>query len=102
MYADQWKLSLIPLKTGGNPIKTFSVGASSGRIRWTKDGRNLLYIITADGVSNIWRQPMDGGKPVPVTQFQNDLIFSFDISPDGRTLVCERGTTAQDVILLSE
>ena len=45
---------------------------------------------------------MDGGRPVPVTQFQNDLIFSFDISPDGKTLVCERGTTAQDVILLSE
>ena len=44
---------------------------------------------------------MDGGRPVPVTQFQNDLIFSFDISPDGKTLVCERGTTAPDVILLS-
>jgi Tol biopolymer transport system component/DNA-binding winged helix-turn-helix (wHTH) protein len=101
-YADVWKLALIPLKTGGNPIKTFSVGSSSGRIRWTKDGRNLLYIVTVDGVSNIWRQPMDGGRPVPVTQFQNDLIFSFDISPDGKTLVCERGTTAQDVILLSE
>ena len=72
------------------------------RYRWTADGRGLLYIVTADGVNNIWRQPMDGGRPVPVTQFQNDLIFSFDISPDGKTLVCERGTTAQDVILLSE
>jgi Tol biopolymer transport system component len=106
LYADQWKLVLIPLNTGGKPVRTFSATFSAswptGPIRWTADGRGLLYIVTADGVSNIWRQPMDGGKPVPVTQFQNDLIFSFDISPDGKTLVCERGTTAQDVILLSE
>jgi hypothetical protein len=90
MYEDQWKLALIPLKTGGKPIKTFSAASSAGRIRWTVDGRALLYIVTADGVSNICRQPVDGGRPVPVTQFQNDLIFSFDISPDGKTLVCER------------
>jgi len=102
LFADRWQLALIPLKTGGKPIKTFSAASPSGRIRWTKDGRGLLYIVTVDGVSNIWRQPIDGGRPVPVTQFQNDLIFSFDISPDGKTLVCERGTTAQDVILLSE
>jgi len=106
LYADQWKLALIPLNTGGKPVRTFSATFSAnwptGPIRWTADGLGLLYIVTADGVSNIWRQPMDGGKPVPVTQFQNDLIFSFDISPDGKTLVCERGTTAQDVILLSE
>ena len=106
LYADQWKLALIPLNTGGKPVRTFSAPFSAifptGPIRWTADGRGLLYIVTVDGVSNIWRQPMDGGKPVPVTQFQNDLIFSFDISPDGKTLVCERGTTAQDVILLSE
>jgi TolB protein len=101
-WADEWKLGLIPLKTGGKPIKTFSVASPEGRIRWTADGRGLLYIVTVDGVSNIWRQPIDGGKPVPVTQFQNDLIFSFDISPDGKALVCERGTTAQDVILLSD
>jgi Tol biopolymer transport system component/DNA-binding winged helix-turn-helix (wHTH) protein len=102
MFADEWQLALIPFKTGGKPIKTFSVALPEGRIRWTSDGRGLLYIVTADGVSNIWRQPIDGGRPVPVTQFQNDLIFSFDISPDGKTLVCERGTSARDVILISD
>jgi Tol biopolymer transport system component/DNA-binding winged helix-turn-helix (wHTH) protein len=101
-FADEWKLALISLKTGGNPIKSFSVPSPEGRIRWTTDGRGLLFIVTVDGVSNIWRQPVAGGKPVPVTQFQNDLIFSFDVSPDGKTLVCERGTVAQDVILLSD
>lgn len=102
MYEDQWKLALIPLKIGGKPIKTFSAASPSGPISWTADNRGLLYIVTSDGVSNIWRQPIDGGKPVPVTQFQNDLIFSFAISPDGKTLVCERGTVAQDVILLND
>jgi len=101
-YDDDWKLALIPLKTGGKPVKTFSVASHQGRIRWTADGRGLLYIVTDDGVSNIWRQPTDGGKPVPVTEFQNELIFSFDISPDGKTLVCERVTLAQDVVLLTD
>jgi len=102
MFADDWQLALIPFKTGGKPIKTFSVAVAEGRIHWTRDGRGLLYIVTADGVSNIWRQPVDGGKPVAVTQFQNDLIFSFDISPDGKTLVCHRGTSANDVVLLND
>jgi TolB protein len=102
MFADDWQLALIPLQTGGNPIKTFSVPSIEGRIRWTEDGRGLLYIVTVDGVSNIWRQSLAGGKPAPVTQFQNDLIFSFDVSRDGKTLVCERGTSARDVILLSD
>jgi Tol biopolymer transport system component/DNA-binding winged helix-turn-helix (wHTH) protein len=101
-FADEWKLGLISLKNGGSPIKSFSVPSPEGRIRWTADGRGLLYIVTVDGVSNIWCQPMDGGKPVPVTQFQNDLIFSFAVSPDGKNVVCERGTVAQDVILLSD
>ena len=101
-YEDQWQLALVPLKIGGKPIKTFSAPSPKGTIHWTADGRGLLYIVTSDGVSNIWRQPIDGGKPVPVTQFQNDLIFSFAISPDGKTLVCDRGTVAQDVILLKD
>ena len=101
-FADEWKLGLISLQSGGSAIKSFSVPSPEGRIRWTADGRGLLYIVTVDGVSNIWRQPIDGGKAVPVTQFQNDLIFSFAVSPDGKALVCERGTVAQDVILLSD
>jgi len=101
-FADEWKLALISLKTGGDPVKTFSAAIPEGRIRWTADGRGLFYIVTVDGVSNIWRQSLDGGKPVPVTQFQNDLIFSFAVSPDGKNVVCERGTVAQDVILLSD
>ena len=102
MFADDWKLALIPLNTGGSPVKSFSVSWPDGPIRWTADGRGLLYLVTSDGVSNISAQPVDGGKPVQVTQFQNDIIFSFDLAPDGKSIVCERGTTAQDVILLSD
>ena len=101
-FADDWKLALIDVKNGGDPVKTFPVPSTTGRIRWTADGTALLYIVTDGGVSNIWRQPINGGRPTKVTRFENDLIFSFDISPDGKTLVCERGTTAFDIILLSD
>jgi len=101
-WADDWKLALIPLKTGGDPIRSFSTPWPDGPIRWTRDGRGLLYIVTADGVSNIWRQNINGDKPFPITKFQNDRIFSFDLSPDGKTLVCSRGVTASDVVLLGD
>jgi Tol biopolymer transport system component len=104
-WGEAWRLALIPLETGGAPIKTFSVpptAAWGGRIRWTPDGRGLLYVDTRNGVSNIWQQATDGGVPVQVTNFETEVIFSFALTPDGKQLACVRGTIAQDVVLLSD
>ena len=68
-------------------------------VRWTTDGRALLYLATGPGVTNIWLQPVDGSPARPLTNFNADRIFRFDISRDGR-LVYERGTTVNDAILL--
>ena len=70
--------------------------------RWTPDGKGLAYINTRDGVSNIWSQPIDGGKPKQVTEFKTGKIFSFDWTRDGRKLVVARGESNTDIVLLTD
>lgn len=95
-------LSLISL-TDGHVVKQFEtlVPRSTPALRWSPDGRSLTYVLTYQGVSNIWSQPIDGGAPTPLTDWKSDLIYRFDWSRDGR-LLCERGTTMSNIILIQD
>ncbi|MDQ6787482.1 MAG: winged helix-turn-helix domain-containing protein [Acidobacteriota bacterium] len=99
-------ISIIPFE-GGEIIKAFNASVdtlqSFGKIglQWTPDGQALNYVVTRDGVSNIWRQPIDGNPPAQVTNFESGLIFNFAYSPDGKQLVLSRGTFNRDVILIN-
>ncbi len=90
--------------SGGEPIKTFNVDFNiqdrfgKRAIQWTPDGRAVDFIRENKGVSNIWRQAIDGGDPLPVTNFISDLIFNFAFSPDGQQLALSRGTVSSDVV----
>ena len=81
-------------------LKISSAGPDAFVLHWTPDGRALLYIDTR--LSNIWSQPVDGGKPVQLTDFQNDQVFNFDYSPDGKWLAAARGRVTNDVVLLED
>lgn len=87
----------------GHIIKQFAalVQRSTPALRWSPDGRSLTYVVTRQGVSNIWSQPLDGRAPKALTDWKDDLIYRFDWSTDGR-LLCERGTTMADVILIRD
>jgi hypothetical protein len=52
--------------------------------------------------SNILSQPINGGDPVRVTNFQGELIFSFDWSRDGKWLALARGRIMNDVMLVRD
>jgi serine/threonine protein kinase len=69
---------------------------------WTPDGKGFAYIDTKNEVSNIWSQPMDGGKPKQLTDFKTGHIFSFDWTRDGRKLIIARGESSTDVVLLTD
>ncbi|MGH9901656.1 MAG: DPP IV N-terminal domain-containing protein, partial [Pyrinomonadaceae bacterium] len=61
-----WRIAVIPAE-GGEPVRTFDFPPTFNRFggaQWTSDGRALLYVDTRGGVSNIWKQPADGGSPV--------------------------------------
>ena len=61
------------------------------------DGRALAYSIR----SNIWVQPLAGGKPYQLTRFPEDdhLIEDFTWSADGRRLAFSRSRTVWDIVL---
>jgi tricorn protease-like protein len=105
-----WRLAIIP-QEGGRPTKIFDLpptvkaqmnaGDRWASVHWTPDGRALTYIDTRNGIANIWSQPVDGGKPVQSTNFNDNQIFSFDWSRDGK-LLCSRGTEINDVVLIRD
>ena len=102
------RVSIIPAG-GGQPIMSFDqvseLGGSSGglgAVQWSADGAALLYVKTTGGVSNIWRRPLVGGEPKPVTAFASQRITSFAVSRDGKRLALARGTTSSDVVLIKD
>jgi serine/threonine protein kinase/Tol biopolymer transport system component len=90
---------------GGEPVKTFEVpaGLAGARtiLQWSQDGRSLLYTVITNNVSNIWSQPLSGGRPTQVTDFKEHMITSFDWSRDGKQLAVSRGVLLRDVVLIS-
>lgn len=86
----------------GQLIKTFARPTGVGKVRWSADGQALLYLLTRDGISNVWAQPSDGSPPRQLTNFTSERIFGFDISRDGKQLAVSRGTQASDVVLISD
>ncbi len=78
-----------------------------GQIRWTKDGRAILYPVIRGGVGNLWAQPVaanagaTAAAPKQVTNFSELSLFSYALSPDGKQMVLARGRTVTDAVLIS-
>jgi Tol biopolymer transport system component len=87
---------------GGPPTRRLNITphADGFALGWTPDGRALVYIDTR--LTNIWSQPVDGGEPVQLTDFQGDQVFNFDYSSDGKWLAVARGRITDDVVLISD
>ena len=92
-------IEVMPIE-GSAPVKSFPSLGDGSRMRWSPDGSSLDYIETKDGVSNLWRLPINGGQPKKLTNWNSDLLFWFAWSPDGKRLVCARGSFATDLVLL--
>ncbi len=97
----------------GPPIKTFDLPLTSGGVyeggfslyrgfHWLPDGQLLVYINTLSGVSNLWRQPLDGSRPLQIINFKSDLIYNFAYTRDGHTLAFARGSHTRDAVLVSD
>lgn len=104
LYSEEeakYKISIISAKDGVL-IKSFPLPSGlSFPIRWTPDGKAIMYPLRRGGVANLWMQPVEGGEPKQLTNFTSDIIHSYDLSRDGKRLVFSRGTRSSDVVLFS-
>ena len=94
----RWQTSVIDLRTRA-VIRRFGKIPPDSWIRWTPDGTRLSYIVTRNGVSNIWTTSVVTGLETQVTRFGENQVFSFDWSKDGRDLACVRGSSVMDLVL---
>jgi serine/threonine protein kinase len=100
--AGKVKLVILPFE-GGPPAKTFYVPSATPagqypQVSWSRDGRELIYVDTRKGVSNLWSQSVAGGPPRQLTDFGSGQIFRFAYSPDGRQAALACGRQTSDVV----
>lgn len=95
------KLAIVP-STGGPALRTMDApgGIFATSTQWSADGTDIQYILTKDGVSNVWEQPLDGSQPRQLTQFSSSQIYGLSWSADRKHLLLTRGEDASDAVLL--
>jgi Tol biopolymer transport system component len=100
----KFKIAVMPFN-GGQPVWTFDPPRKycwANEIRWTADGKALLYEADYNGVSNIWLKPLNDGPPKQMTDFRSENILNFDLSRDGKNLSCARGGWTFDLVLVRD
>src|SRR5262249_32998480 len=70
-------------------------------IIWSTNDSALQYVVATAGVTNLWEQPVAGGKPKQLTRFNSDEIFRFNWTQDHKKLLLARGSIRRDVVLIS-
>jgi eukaryotic-like serine/threonine-protein kinase len=96
------ELKLISLDSG-QVLKTMAFERPrSGTLRFTHDGKAIVYSVRTAGVDNLWLQPLDGSPGQQITDFTAEHIGAFDWSPDGTKLAIIRGHTDSDVVLIRD
>ena len=89
-------LEIIPA-AGGEPLASFPWELLA-QPRWRPDGRAVSYCGGVDG--QLWLQPLDGGPPTQLTQFEHGRVTSHAWSPDGQLLYLVLQETTSDAVLI--
>jgi serine/threonine protein kinase/Tol biopolymer transport system component len=96
-------MAVVPLE-GSAPVRRFpynyTPGAGFGNT-WAPGGQAVEGLVFRDGATNLWRFPLDGSAPRPVTTFTSEEIMNYRWSRDGKTLALSRGTQSADVVFIS-
>jgi Tol biopolymer transport system component len=71
-----------------------------GQLRFSPDGKGIVYPVREKGVDNLWLQPLDGGPGRRLTNFGSLKIYSYQWSPEGKSLALVRGDSPSDLVLI--
>jgi serine/threonine protein kinase len=74
----------------------------SGPVRFSHDGKSVVYSFRHGGVDDLWSQPLDGSPGKQLTDFKSEHIADFHWSFDGSQLGVIRGHTDSDVVLIRD
>jgi Tol biopolymer transport system component/DNA-binding winged helix-turn-helix (wHTH) protein len=87
---------------GGEPTKLFDVPPTfRANTVWMPDNRGIAFLDSRTGTTNVWMQPLSGGKPVQLTELNSDGIAAYDWSRDNR-LVATRSVESTAIVLIRD
>ncbi len=99
---EEVRIALFELGSSSPPRMLDASHYSGNTLQFTPDGKAVAYAIRENGVDNVWVQPLSGSAGHPITDFKSEQIWSFRMSPDGKSLAVLRGHYDSDVVLLQE
>jgi len=73
-----------------------------GVVRFSPDGKGIVYPIYEKGAENLWLQPVDGSPGRQITNFSSLKIYSYEWTPDGHSLALVRGDAPTDLALIHD
>ena len=95
-------ISLVSLESG-KELRTFEYDPRHrGILRFSPDGKGIVYPVREKGVDNLWLQPIDGGPGRQLTNFTALKIYWYQWSPDGKSLALVRGDSPSDLVLIQD
>ena len=93
-------ISLVSLDSG-EILRTLDYDVRhSGSLQFSPDGKGIVYPVQEKGVDNLWLQPLDGSAGRQLTNFTALRIYSYQWSPDGKSLALIRGDSPSDLVLI--
>jgi serine/threonine protein kinase len=96
------KLALVSTESGQNKKTVDFERPRIGILRFSLDGKAVVYPTRDHGVDNLWLQPVDGSKGHYLTDFKSERIYDFHWSFDGKQLALVRGHNDSDVVLIRD
>jgi eukaryotic-like serine/threonine-protein kinase len=100
--AQRPNFTLLSLESG-QVLRVFDYDSHhEGKLRLSPDGKGIVYPIREKGVDNLWLQPVDGSAGRQITNFTALNIYSYEWSPDGKSLALVRGSSPSDVVLIQD
>jgi serine/threonine protein kinase/Tol biopolymer transport system component len=96
------KLAVVEADTGKVRTSLKCDKTAGGLVRYTPDGKALVYVFREKGVENLWQQPLDGSPGKQLTSFKSDHLWDFHWSFDGSKLALVQGHTDSDVVLMRQ
>jgi serine/threonine protein kinase len=96
------RLALVDSATGQTTKLVDFQQPNNGAVRFSTDGKAVIYPIRARDVDNLWSQPLDGSAGKQITDFKSEHIYDFHWSFDGSKLGLIRGHTDSDVVLIRD
>ena len=97
-----WVIKVIPAE-GGAPVKSVpALEALAGGLQYSADGKAVFYPVIEKGVSNLFKQSLEGEAPTRATDFKNLTIYGYAFDWANNKVAITRGKLNSDVVVIAE